>query len=190
MTSNISSDSPLTALLEAWRSGEGAAFDALIESTYRQLKAMAEARLRGDNALVTLNPQELLHEAVARVMQSPPDYRNRGHFFATMSLLMRAIIVDHARARLADKRGGGRANVTFTEGGMGEESIAFDILALDQALERLAEVDVRSSNILHLTYFAGIKQGEIASLLGISLQTVERDLRFARAWLHRTISNA
>ncbi len=183
-------DLPLTAYLDAWRQGDGAAFESLIEGTYRQLKQMAEGRLHSDNALVTLQPQELLHEAVARIMQSPPDLKNRSHFFATMSLLMRSIIVDYARARLADKRGGGNANVTFTESRMGEETMVMDIIALDQALERLAGVDARGSNILHLTYFAGMKQGEIAELLAISLPTVERDLRFARAWLHREIAHA
>ncbi len=182
---------PLTEFIAQWRAGNGAAFSSLIDATYLQLKEMAAKRLRassGDNPLVTLTTHELLNEAVVRVMSSPLDIKNRGHFFATMSLLMRSIIVDFARAKLADKRNGGRANVTFTESGEGEESLIFDILALDSSLEKLAKTDPRSSNVLHLTYFAGMNPEDIASLLEVSKPTVERDLRFARAWLQHEMA--
>ena len=190
MTTPIT-DLPLTDFIAAWRKGDGAAFDSLIEATYAQLQTMAAGRLRGDNALVTLTPQDLLHEAVTKVMASPPDLNNRAHFFATMSLLMRSIIVDCARAKLTDKRGNGLGHITFTESrmnGMGNEAIEIDILALDAALHRLAETDPRSSNVLHLTYFAGMKQDDIAQLIGVSLPTIERDLRFARAWLQHELT--
>ncbi len=182
---------PLTEFIAQWRAGNGAAFSSLIDATYLNLKEMAAGRLRassGDSPLVTLTTHELLNEAVIRVMASPLDIKNRGHFFATMSLLMRSIIVDFARAKLADKRNGGRANVTFTESGEGEESLIFDILALDSSLEKLAKTDPRSSNVLHLTYFAGMNPEDIASLLKVSKPTVERDLRFARAWLQHDMA--
>lgn len=180
---------PLTEFIVAWRAGDGAGFSALIEATYAQLNEMAKGRLGGENALLTIAPQELLNEAVARVMQAPPEFKNRGHFFATMSLLMRSIIVDLARAKLTEKRGGGVANVTFTESLVGEQSIEYNIIALDAALQRLAETDPRSSNVLHLTYFAGMKQTEIAELLDVAVTTIERDLRFARALLQRAMAN-
>lgn len=185
-------DVPLTEMLVAWRAGDGAAFSSLIDATYQQLKDMAAGRLKsasGSGMIVTLTPQELLHEAVAGVMESTPTLKNRSHFFATMSLLMRTIIVDFARERMADKRGGGQANVTFTESLMGEQSMIYDILALDAALIRLAETEPRCSSALHLTYFAGMKQSEIAALLEVSLPTLERDLRFARAWLEHEMSD-
>jgi RNA polymerase sigma factor (TIGR02999 family) len=183
-------DLPLTEFIAQWRAGDGAAFSSLIEATYVQLKQMAAGRLKSDNQLLTITTQELLHEAVARVMVSPPDLKNRGHFFATMSLLMRSIIVDFARAKLADKRGGGQANVTFTESRMNHESVVIDIITLDSALVRLAAIDPRGSNVLHLTYFAGMSKTDIAELLSISVPTIERDLRFARAWLEREMSAA
>jgi RNA polymerase sigma factor (TIGR02999 family) len=184
-------DLPLTEFIARWRAGDGAAFSSLIDATYLHLKEMAAGRLRassGDNQLVTLTSHELLNEAVLRVMSSPLDIKNRGHFFATMSLLMRSIVVDFARAKLADKRNGGQANVTFTESRDGEESLVFDILALDSSLEKLAKTDPRSSNVLHLTYFAGMNPEDIASLLEVSKPTVERDLRFARAWVQHEMA--
>jgi RNA polymerase sigma factor (TIGR02999 family) len=192
MASNSNNpNQPLTKFIAQWRAGDGAAFSSLIDATYLHLKDMAAGRLRassGDNQLVTLTSHELLNEAVIRVMASPLDIKNRGHFFATMSLLMRSIIVDFARAKLADKRNGGQANVTFTESRDGEQSLIFDILALDSSLEKLAQTDPRSSNVLHLTYFAGMNPEDIAALLAISKPTVERDLRFARAWLQHEMS--
>jgi RNA polymerase sigma factor (TIGR02999 family) len=180
----------LTALLVSWRSGDGAAFDRVIESAYQRLKEMAAGRLRGDNVLVTLSPAELLNEAIVRVMESPPDFKSRSHFFATMSLLMRSILVDAARARLTSKRGGGALNVTLNETQMGEDSVICDLLALDQALQQLAALDPRGSEILHLTYFGGMKCEEIATVLDTSQRTVERELRFARAWVSRAMGGA
>ena len=188
--SRPAADLPLTDFIAQWRAGDGAAFSSVIEATYLQLKEMAAGRLKSDNQLLTITPQELLHEAVARVMESPPDLKNRGHFFATMSLLMRSIIVDFARARLTDKRGGGLANITYTDSLINQQSVVFDIITLDSALVRLAKIDPRGSNVLHLTYFAGMNKTEVAALLSISGPTIERDLRFARAWLEREMSAA
>jgi RNA polymerase sigma factor (TIGR02999 family) len=180
---------PLTELLHAWKKGDGAAFAQVIDAAYEQLRKMAESRLRGDNALVTLVPTELLHEAVIRAMEAVPDLANRAHFFATMSLLMRSVLVDRARARLADKRGGGAVKVTLTESAFGEESIAIDLLALDQALTKLQALDERGCRILEMTYFGGLERDEIARVLRVSVPTVDRDLKFARAWLNKSIGH-
>lgn len=182
-------ETPLTELLQAWRKGDGAAFDRVIESAHAELHRMAEGRLRGDNALVTLVPTELLNEAIVRVMDSPPDLANRAHFFATMSLLMRSVLVDRARARLADKRGAGAVKVTLTESAFGEESIALDLIALDQALSRLAAHDERGCRILEMTYFGGLERDEIARVMQVSVPTVDRDLKFARAWVNKAMGD-
>lgn len=179
---------PLTELLNAWRAGDGHAFESVIEATYAQLRRIAEDRMYRDAGPITLAPQDVLHEAVARMLLTPPDLKNRAHFFATISLLMRGIIIDHARARIASKRGGGDARVTFTESMGGEDADVFDVLALDQALIKLAAMDARSSDVLHLTYFAGLQQHEIAALMNVSVKTIERDLRFSRAWLQEAMA--
>ena len=162
---------------------DGRAFDAVIEASYAQLRGMAAERLARVDA-VTWTAHDLLHEALARVMQGKPELVDRAHFFATLSLLMRSIVVDHARARAADKRGGGAQRVTLTDGLSAGDGSIIDVLELDQALTRLAAQDARGSEVLHLTYFAGLRQDEIAGLLQVSVKTIERDLRFARAWLH------
>ena len=180
---------PLTELLDAWRKGDGAAFDRLIAAAHAELHKMAVGRLRGDNALVTLAPTELLHEAIVRVMGAPPDLANRAHFFATMSLLMRSVLVDRARARLADKRGAGAVKVTLTESAFGEESAAIDLLALDQALRQLEAHDARGCRVLEMTYFGGLERDEIARVLEVSVPTVDRDLKFARAWVNKAMGD-
>ena len=183
---NASAHVPLTRWLAAWRAGDGRAFDAVIESSYAQLRGMAAERL-GRDAQATLTAHDLLHEALERVLSGKPELHNRAHFFATLSLLMRSIVVDHARARAADKRGGGAQRVTLTDSLRDGGGELIDVLELDQALERLALQDARGSEVLHLSYFAGLRQDEIAELLQVSVKTIERDLRFARAWLHEAL---
>ena len=149
---------------------------------------MAKSRMYGNEDL-TLSPADLLNEAVIRVMESQPDYKNRAHFFATMSLHMRTVLVDHARARSADKRGAGAVHVTLSHATNAEESMATELIALDQALTALEKIDARGSQVLHLTYFAGLSREEIAEVVGISVPTVDRELRFTRAWLAETLGH-
>ena len=184
----MSAPGSLTILLHAWKAGDGKAFENVINSMHAELMRMAAGRLRGSNALVSLSPVELLHEAIARVMESPPDVENRAHFLATMSLLMRSVLVDRARERLADKRGGGALNVTWTDSGHGEESVAHDVLALDEALRKLEVLDERSSRVLEMTYFGGMERDEIAKVLAVSVPTVDRDIKFARAWISKCLA--
>jgi RNA polymerase sigma factor (TIGR02999 family) len=179
--------SNLTSLLQAWRAGDGKAYSEVFEFAYDKLKQIAALRLREVGGDSTLSPTELLHEAVLRIADAPKDWKNRAHFFASMSLYIRATLVDHARASAAQKRGGHLLHVTLTNANIGEDSQAADLIALDQALVNLEKVDRRGSEVLHLTYFAGLPQNEIAEVLGISLSTVERELRFAKAWLHNTL---
>lgn len=175
----------LTTLLSAWQKGNESAFQGLFERAYAELKKIAQQRLRELGGNCSLAPTELLHETILKLLDAPVDWQNRAHFFASMSLYLRSVMVDHARARGADKRGGNALHITMTHIDAGEESGIADLLTLDTALKQLHELDPRSAEVLHLTYFAGLSREEIADVLKISLATVIRDLRFAKSWLNR-----
>lgn len=184
MSAPVDDTTAITRLLHAWQGGDNRAFADLMDSVHAELLRMAGSRLRGggDDA-VSLASNDLVSEALLRVMAAPPDWNNRAHFFATLSMTMRSVLVDHARARQAQKRGGEWDRVTYTLSAIGEESMAADLLTLDALLRQLAAEDERAAEILQLTYFAGLKREDIATVLGISVPTVDRELRFARAWL-------
>nr|WP_316639887.1 ECF-type sigma factor [uncultured Roseateles sp.] len=172
----------MTVLLQAWRHGDASAFARVIGAVHGEFLRMAASRLRGHDQ-ATLGKGDVVNEAMLRLMQAPTDWQNRAHFFATVSLTMRSVLREHARARLTDKRGGGRMQLTLTDAALGEESMAADLLTLDALLDRLSVNDPRGSQVLQLTYFAGLQRADIAEVLEISLTTVDRELRFARAWL-------
>lgn len=178
----------LTALLRSWRQGSGSAFGTLIDQVYEQLRAIAAKRLNQDGGSATLSPTELVHEALLGVMPAPRDFQSRVHFFATMSLAVRSILVDHVRARSTGKRGGGLIRVTLSQAERGEEDRIVDLLAIEEALTQLERLDARCGRVMHLTCFAGLSRDEIAALLGVSIPTVDRDLRFARSWLNRRLA--
>jgi RNA polymerase sigma factor (TIGR02999 family) len=177
----------LTDLLQSWKQGEGAAFRQVIDLAYGQLKQIAAQRLRQSGRELTLTPTELLHDALLRLTEAPRDWKNRAHFFASMSLFIRSTLVDHARARQAAKRGDAPVHLSLSLIDSGEPSMAADLLAFDQALVRLGTLDPRGSEVLHLTYFAGLDREQIAEVLGVSLSSVDRDLRFTRAWLREEL---
>jgi len=179
----------LTTLLKAWRQGDGAAFSILIDRVYDELKAMAARRLAQFDGEITLNSNDLLHEALLRVVPGGIEFKNRAHFFATLSLSIRSLLVDHARARVANKRGGGLVRVTWTGTSQGAQSDIADLLVIEQALTELERLDPRCGQVVHLTYFGGLEQQEIAELLGISVSSVTRDLRFARDWIARELKD-
>ena len=180
----------LTTMLRAWREGSGTAFGDVIDQVYGELKRIAARRLNQSGGSATLSPTEVLHEALIGIMPTNMDFKNRAHFFATMSLAIRSILVDHARARAANKRGGNQIRVTLTHAEVGEESQDIDLLAIEQALSQLEALDPRCGQIMHLTYFAGLEQDEIAALLNTSVSTVTRDLKFARGWVTRALADA
>ncbi len=180
---------PLTALLHSWRQGSGTAFGTLIERVYDQLRAIAARRLGRSGGGATLSPTELIHEALLGVMDSPREFENRAHFFATMSLAVRSLLVDHARARSAGKRGGGLVRVTLSHAELGgQDGGIVGLLAVEEALAQLERLDARCGRILHLTCFAGLSRQEIAGLLGVSVPTVDRELRFGRSWLNEALT--
>lgn len=176
----------VTRLLHAWRDGDRDAFAQLVVQLQSELHRMAVSRLRGAET-PSLAAGDLLQEALMKLMDRPPEWQDRAHFFATVSTAMRSVMVDHARARQADKRGGhGEAawrQVTYTLSAHGEESWTADLLTLDRLLNRLGADDPRAHEVLQLTYFGGLEREQIAEVLGLSVPTVDRELRFARAWL-------
>jgi RNA polymerase sigma factor (TIGR02999 family) len=179
----------LTGLLHGWRGGDVLARDRLLEEVYDTLRGMAAARLGRGRDNRTLQPTAVVNEALLRLLGNDTDWEDRAHFFALASLKMRAVLVDHARARAAEKRGGDVAMLTLShaerESG---QNVDYDVLALHQALERLAGHDERAARGLEMAYFGGMEQRDIACVLGISVPTVERDLRFARAWLNQQLA--
>ncbi len=179
--------SSLTEQLAAWRAGNQGAFADVIDRTYADLKRIAAKRIAQGGGRATLSPTELLHEVLVQAMVGTSEFKNRVHFFATMSLAIRSILIDHARARVAQKRGGQILWVTLNDNQVGEDSMVGDLLAIEQALTQLEQLDPRCGKVMHLTYFAGLSRLEISEMLNVSLPTVDRDLRFARAWLNRAL---
>lgn len=185
----VSGRGEVTALLEAWSRGEEEAPERLIELVYGELRAIAGNYFRRERAAVTLQPTGLVHEAYLKLVdQTRVEWRNRGHFFAVASQAMRRILVDHARARAAEKRGAGAAPVSLGVDIAQETPVApIDVLALDQALGRLAAADPDQARIVELRFFGGLTLEETAESVGRSLATVKREWRTARAFLHREL---
>ena len=178
------SPSSLTAQLDAWRRGEDGARDRLFDLAYAQLRRIASERLQAQRGEAALSPTELVHEAVLRVLGRAPDWLDRAHFCASMSLYMRAVLIDHARARQAERRGGDVLHVTLSQVQAGERSVIVDLLAIDEALQQLEVQDPRAAAVLHLSYFAGLDRQQIAAVMQVSVQIVDRELRFAKSWLN------
>jgi RNA polymerase sigma factor (TIGR02999 family) len=176
----------LTDLVTAWRSGKSEAEAVLNREVYALLKRMAGARL-AQGGPATLEATGLVHEAVARLLGGGSDWSSRAHFFALVAMQMRAVLVDAARRRFADKRGGGAAHVTLGDA-EGVSIADNELLELHDALEALARQDARVARVVELTYFGGMRAHEIAAVLGISDATVERDLAFGRVWLRRELT--
>ncbi len=179
----------ITTLLNDWRGGDSRALDLLIPLVYEELRQVAARHLAVERSDHTLQSTALVHEAYARLVGVHIPWQDRAHFFAVASGTMRRILVDHARARRAEKRGGGAVPVTLQEGLMGKETPADGLLELDDALRRLAAMDSRKERVVELRYFGGLNAGEIAEVLKVGVATVQRDLRFARAWLRRELSD-
>lgn len=202
-------EQPVTRLLMQWSGGNEAALGELTGLLYRELRSLAQRHLRRERANHTIQRTALVHEAFVRlVSQQSVDWKSRAHFFALASTLMRRILVDHARARLSAKRGGGAAVLSLEDITQpGEESdlptppeiesladrgeqgdTDEDIAAIDEALTRLSAIDDRQVQIVQMRYFGGLTIEETARALGISDATVKREWVMARAWLKRELS--
>ncbi len=174
----------ITALLNEWRRGNRASGDKLIAIVYPELRRIAGLYVRRKSPNQTLQPTALVHELYVRLLAANPvEWQDRIHFFAVAAQQMRRILIDDVRAARASKRGGGLSRVTLTDvvqeiGPKGE-----DVLALDEALTRLAERDPRAARVVELRFFGGLQEREAAEVLNISVATLKRDWEFARAWL-------
>jgi RNA polymerase sigma factor (TIGR02999 family) len=172
----------VTTLLRAWRAGDAAARDRLLERVYADLKRIAAAQMRGERPGHTLEPTALVHESFLRLIgQAAVDWRDRAHFFGLAAAMMRRVLVDHARRRLARKRRPDELPPPLTIAG--PERPAVELLDLDRALGRLAAESTRAAQVVEMRYFAGLEIEEVADCLGVSPATVKRDWDFARAWI-------
>ena len=179
----------ITQLLGAWRGGDPAALDKLIPLVQPVLQQLAHRYMSKERPGHTLQTTILVHDAYLQLAdQTHPDWQNRAHFFAVAAQLMRRIMVDHARQRQALKRGGGALKVTLDEAVHAVESRAVELLALDEALEKLAAFDQRKADVVEMRYFGGLTMEEIADVLKVHVNTVSREWSAARAWLFATLS--
>lgn len=179
----------VTNLLLELRQGNKDAEGRLIPLVYKELRRIATIHLRGEAPNHSLQPTALVHEAYLRLTGIKEiDWQSRAHFFAVSATLMRRILVDHARASHARRRGNGWDAVSLNEAILPSPDRAPEILALDEALNKLATFDERQSKIVELRFFAGMSEDEAGNVLGISTRTVKRDWRVAKAWLFKELS--
>ena len=184
-----SSTNEITQQLIAWSNGDTAALDKLIPVVYQELRRMAERHLRSESAGHSLQPTALVHEAYLRLIdQKQVDWQNRAHFFGVAAQMMRRILTDHAKAKHRAKRGGPARKVSLDEAANYTQERAAELLALDEALEMLTELDARKSRIVELRYFGGLTVEETAQVLGVSDKTVMRDWNLAKAWLYQQLN--
>ena len=183
-------DLPVTQLLLDWRQGDAQALEQLAPVVYNELRRLARGFMRGERAGHVLQTTALVHEAYLKLIDLELDWQDRVHFYSVAARLMRRVLVDFARERNADKRGGGMAPLELDEALVGHERLdtTVDLIALDQALEQLAKVDERKVKVIEMRSFAGLTIDEVAEVLGVSHATVERDLSFARAFLTRRLT--
>jgi RNA polymerase sigma factor (TIGR02999 family) len=179
----------VTQLLEAWSGGDQTALDELMPLVYEELRRLAHHYMGRERPAHTMQTSALINEAYLRLIeQKGIHWQGRAHFYGIAARLMRQVLVDYARGRRYAKRGGDARRVSFDEAKLVSDERAADIVALDDALKSLAEVDARQSRIVELRFFFGLSIEETAEALGVSTGTVMRDWTFAKAWLRRAVS--
>jgi RNA polymerase sigma-70 factor (ECF subfamily) len=179
----------ITQLLLRWSRGDRAALDQLMPVVYDELRKLAHGYLRRERSDHTLQPTALINEAYMRLIrQDFPEWQSRRHFYGVAAQLMRQILVEHARARAADKRGAAGQKLSLDEALTFSDEKAADLLALDDALLALAKFDERKVRIIELRYFGGLSLEETSAALDISIATIGHETRLARAWLRREMS--
>jgi len=186
-------DSPnrdVTGLLRAWGEGEESALDELLPLVYDELHRMAKRYMSSQPSGHTLQTTALIHEAYLKLAdRKERRWQDRAHFFAVAARAMRHILVDHARSRRAEKRGGATQLISLEETAVVSDERAAEIVALDDALNRLSALEGRKGRVVELRYFGGLSVEETAEVLNVSPETVARDWRFAKTWLLRELSN-
>lgn len=180
----------VTACLRRWVGGDREALAEAVPALYQQLRRLARAHLRGEGPGGAMQPTELVHELYIKMSSlSRAKIHDRAHFLAVAAIVMRRILVDHARHRRAQRRGEGRRDVTLDTNFLGPDGRTLDVLVVDQLLDMLESVDARQAQTVELRVFAGMSCEEIASVLGVSTSTVKNDWRFAKAWLSRALKS-
>ena len=178
----------VTELLVAAKGGDRNAFDRLLPAVYGQLRNLARRQLGRERHGHTLLATDLVHEAYMKLVdQARVEWQGRAHFFAVASRAMRQVLIDYARKRTAEKRGGDLLRTTLGDQIFAATYSPEQLLALDQALDRLAELDERLPRVVEMRFFAGLKEKEIAEVLGTSERTIQRDWARARAWLYKEL---
>jgi RNA polymerase sigma factor (TIGR02999 family) len=180
-------DPTVSDLLQRWRNGESGALDQLMPRVYGELHALARRQLQGERSDHTLQTTALVHEAYLRLVGSDVHWEGRVHFLAVAAQTMRRVLVDHARSRSRQRRGGGIRVVSIDDANPVAPEPAMDLIVLDEALDRLAAFDGRKARAAELHYFGGMSYDETAAALGVSAATVHRELRVAKAWLYREL---
>jgi RNA polymerase sigma factor (TIGR02999 family) len=179
----------VTKLLVDWSNGDQAALDKLLPLVNAELRQLARRYMRRENPGRTLQTSALVNEAYLRLIdQKHVQWQNRAHFFGIAARLMRRILIDHARSHQYAKRGGGALKVSLDEVAAVTEARAAELLAVDEALEKLTAMDARKGRIVELRFFGGLTEEETAEVMGISLPTVQREWRAAKAWLRRMLT--
>lgn len=180
----------VTALLVAWSKGDEQALEALTPLVYDELRHLARSYMRQERSGHTLQSTALVHEAFLRLIDQKVQWNSRAHFFGIAAQMMRRILVDHAKAQSAAKRGAGAVRIELDEGLAATPKRDVDLLALDEALERLTKVDPQRSRVVELRFFGGLSNEESAEVLGVSPATIQRQWAGARAWLFHELNPA
>lgn len=187
MTSSTSQ--PVTELLARWKNGDVSARDALVPLVYEELRRIARRCLSSQSGNHTLQPTALVHEAYLRLARRDSvDWQDRAHFFALAAQMMRQILVDHARMQGAAKRGGNAVTVVVNEASSVSKETSLDVIALDDAMKRLASLDPRQCQIVELRFFGGLSIEETAQAVNISAATIKREWATARLWLYNAMN--
>lgn len=183
----MSDPTPVTQLLHQWRSGDEQALEELTPVIYEELKRLARGAFRGESSGHTLQATALVNEAFMGLLDAKVSWQDRAHFFALAARMMRRILVNHAKGKRAAKRGGGMKPLSLDEElVVGHESEG-QIITLNECLDELAHFDERKAKILELHYFGGLTYEEMAETMNLSTSTLDREIRLARAWLHKEI---
>ena len=191
MSSPPGNDPDVTRILAACRDGDADALESLFPLVYDQLRRLADRHPAKENVGHTLQPTALVHEAWMKLVdQESRDWKNESHFLCVAAMAMRRILVNHALAKKAKKRGGASRRVALDEALVMFEERAEDLLALDDALKELEKEDERKARVVEMRFFAGLTEEEIARALGVTTRTIERDWRVARAWLKTRVEGA
>ena len=178
----------VTQLLQQWRAGDAGAMDKLSPLVYNSLKGIARHQMRRERSDNTLQATVLVNEAYMQLIGGEISWSDSAHFRAIAANIMRRTLVDHARERNAQKRGGDVDKLTLMESRVIDNANSLDVLELDEVLKRFAEFDERKARVIELTFFGGMSYQEVGEVLGISKATVERELRLGKAWLYRELN--